>query len=633
MLMVNEGGFKDAKLYVEDVFSAFPYVGNLTARSIVNGIDLAGKGGLAWIKRRDAVADNYLYDSARANFYDGLVSNTTAASSPSGQITGANADGFSLAAANATNASGASFISWTFRKARKFFDVVTYVGNNNNPRSIPHDLGIAPGMLIVKAISTTGDWWVKHRSATSTHALRLNDNGASTTSILFASTEPTDSVFTVSSLLNTSGVTYVAYLFAHDDSEDGIIQCGSYTGNGVVANKQIDLGWEPQFVMVKPAAGGTGNWFMCDTSRGLDLGNDKLLAANGNFSESDLGTAGGIEPNSNGFRLHTASNNFNGSGYTYVYMAIRKGLMRPPTDASKVFDVVARTGNGSTAVITTPGIKTGPDLVITKSRNAANTGNWQDRLRGVALQLSSDSTGAEGAGTTMVTAFNTDGVNLGSQLRVNANGTTYINYFFKQAAGFFDIVTWRGANGGATPVVLKHALRAEPELFIAKVRGNARNWYVWYGVADKCMILNATSAEAAMTPFTSVSDTQINIPFPQSEFNENGENYVGYLFASCPGVSKIGTYTGTGVAQNIDCGFAAGARFVMIKRLDNIGGWIIIDSVRGLNAGIDPYLSLNAAETENSGNDYVSPFAGGFGVTTAGATNANGATYLYLAIA
>jgi len=30
---------------------------------------------------------------------------------------------------------------------------------------------------------------------------------------------------------NKAGAQYVAYLFAHDPSEDGMIQCGEYVGN------------------------------------------------------------------------------------------------------------------------------------------------------------------------------------------------------------------------------------------------------------------------------------------------------------------------------------------------------------------------------------------------------------------
>ena len=52
-------------VYVEDVFSTFLYTGTGAAQTITNGIDLSGKGGLVWIKQRNAVIEHFLYDTAR----------------------------------------------------------------------------------------------------------------------------------------------------------------------------------------------------------------------------------------------------------------------------------------------------------------------------------------------------------------------------------------------------------------------------------------------------------------------------------------------------------------------------------------------------------------------------------------
>ena len=41
------------KTYMDDVFSTFLYKGNDSARSINNGIDLSGEGGMTWLKERD----------------------------------------------------------------------------------------------------------------------------------------------------------------------------------------------------------------------------------------------------------------------------------------------------------------------------------------------------------------------------------------------------------------------------------------------------------------------------------------------------------------------------------------------------------------------------------------------------
>jgi hypothetical protein len=116
--------------------------------------------------------------------------------------------------------------------------------------------------------------------------------------------------------------------------------------------------------------------------------------------------------------------------------------------------------------------------------------------------------------------------------------------------------------------------------------------------------------------------------------NTNTGTYVAYLFATCPGVSKVGSYTGTGATLQIDCGFAAGARFVLIKRTDSTGDWYVWDSARGIVAGNDPHLSLNTTAAEVTTNDSIDPDSSGFVVNQAAATNINvsGASYIYLAI-
>jgi len=117
--------------------------------------------------------------------------------------------------------------------------------------------------------------------------------------------------------------------------------------------------------------------------------------------------------------------------------------------------------------------------------------------------------------------------------------------------------------------------------------------------------------------------------------NRSGYTYVAYLFATCPGVSKVGSYTGTGALQTINCGFTGGARWVMIKRTDSTGDWYVYDSARGISSGTDPYLALNSNAAQVTGTNYVDTTSVGFQVTAAAPAglNANGGTYIFLAIA
>ena len=94
-------------------------------------------------------------------------------------------------------------------------------------------------------------------------------------------------------------------------------------------------------------------------------------------------------------------------------------------------------------------------------------------------------------------------------------------------------------------------------------------------------------------------------------------------------------YSGTGSNVDVDCGFTAGARFVLIKRTDNTGDWYVWDSTRGIVSGNDPYLLMNSIAAEVTNTDYIDPLNAGFTVTSSAPAelNANGGTYLFLAIA
>ena len=118
-----------------------------------------------------------------------------------------------------------------------------------------------------------------------------------------------------------------------------IIKIGRYVSNGFTNGPVVDLGFEPQFVMVKSTVRST-DWLMWDTMRGLyvaDAGNDQQLQANQTYSESggDL-----IRPQATGFQIWSGDEKVNeGNGEEYWYMAIRRGPMGVPESATDVFAI------------------------------------------------------------------------------------------------------------------------------------------------------------------------------------------------------------------------------------------------------------------------------------------------------
>jgi hypothetical protein len=635
-------------LAVEDVFSTWLYTGNDTAQTITNGIDLAGKGGLVWTKGRSTAYVNGLVDTARGAL-NTLISNSTDGSTPSfNTVTAFTSSGFSVGTSAITNAVGTTYASWTFRKAPKFFDVVTYTGNGVAGRQIAHNLGVAPGMMIVKMTSGVEGWYVYHRGTSSpaNKALVLNTTSAENAGSVgyWNNTAPTSTNFTLGSNyeVNNNGSTYVAYLYAHDTASDGIIQCGSYTGNGSTTGPTVNLGWEAQWVLIKSASAGAGpnSWVLFDNMRGMSVTSSNMFL-HPNLSAAEQGPVDWVQANATGFQLRNVTGStYNQSGETYVYMAIRRGPMKTPTLGTSVYNAVVRTGTGGNADITSVGFPT--DLVMSRDRQSADADFFQffDRLRGPLLNIkSTQTTGENSAGSSLTSFASMNGFSVGAdteQNGINRSTSNYVYECFKRAPSFFDEVCYTGTGSATT---FNHNLGVAPELMIVKRRNTTGDWQSYSAALanTEYLVLNSTAAKATgATRWNSTSPTSTVLTVgTDATVNASGGTYVAYLFASCPGVSKVGSYTGNGSSQTINCAFTTGSRFVLIKRTDSTGGWLVWDSARGIVAGNDPYLALNSTAAEVTTNDSVDTDNTGFIVNQVAASdiNVNGATYIFLAIA
>ena len=645
LLQAAAGSAGGDPLYVEDVFSTYIYDGNNTTNAIVNGLDLAGKGGMLWTKRRDGAKDNRIWDTERGRAV-ALISNTTAAngatSTASEDLISFNSNGFTFGA-NAhygQNSTSQNFVSWSFRKAKKFFDVVTYTGDDTSNQTIAHNLGSVPGFILLKRTSTTGIWGAaaSDNSGNYKAGWRLDSTSASALTVA-KSNVATDSVVNVgywsgnlNGSMNTSGVTYVAYVFASDaggfgeDEDENIIKCGSYTTDGS-GNATVNLGFEPQWILSK-RTNATGAWYIRDVMRGMPVdGNNALLYPNSSGAEAASSFA--LRPSATGF---TAFND--AASQTNVYIAIRRP-MKTPEAGTEVFTAVSQNTNTSAVTSGFP-----VDMVIMGDQPTNWGYNWSvsDRLRGGKNVSFTSSTAAENTGSNTTLDSNT-GLTNGWV----SGGTTGLFQMFKRATGFMDVLCYTGDGGRRTPA-LTHNLGVVPELVIVKSRSSTGNWFTLstslgqFGFLNNGDGLSTTDIQYAFgdgTNYVAPTSTALQV---DSSINGNTQTFVAYLFATVAGVSKVGTYTGTGTTHNIDCGFTGGARFVMIKRADgstNTGDWYVWDSVRGIVAGNDPYLLLNSTAAEVTNTDYIDPLNAGFTITSGApaALNYNNGTFIFLAIA
>lgn len=836
-------------------FSATTTAGTSTPTALLRNYTFGGSvsgGGLVWIKTRSPSDDNELIDTIRGRAC-GLQSNTTYAQNVNGSeksLSSFNIDGFSLGSNDNSNVNenGASFVSWTFRKAPKFFDIVTWTGDGSASRQIAHNLGVMPGMVIIKSTDILSNWVVYHRSATGDLALNSNSNQyayrsvSANESVIYTAIGGADT-----GLSNGNGHNYVAYLYAHDPSPNGIIQCGSYVGgmttttvtyysnttaivptgvtvslygtggsrvnnpyvssynfsqvdvvptmqlsdtlafsgtsisgypsnisaakpssitatiswpqftvnfvvvysgstsatfnligdgsynnggfsinvststgnrgcnfsssgfrydspvytdsytagtnatatlNGttrtftgepaiggatystqtidsgsatsvslvipsggsiqvsysVGGTTTVDLGWEPQYVMIKSASTSGLGWTIIDNMRGMPVGSsDSVLYADS--ASTEVNNQGGLTAlTPTGFSLESASSLVNNSGTTYIYMAIRRPN-KPPTSGMQVYKNYSL-DSGS---VSSPYMDFA-DLVINTRRSENYGKRWADRLRGLGLVgntgyfLNSTTTDSETA-YTATTSAGTILENLFSQVNNGLYATLSgwsggIAHFFKRAPGFFDIVCYTGNNVSGRAV--NHNLGVSPELIIVKSRSGVASWYSYCAYSNSTnpqnyfLILNTNDAKGLGAGVFGTLPTNTYFYVGTSgDVNLAPSTYVAYLFATLAGISKVGSYTGNGSTQPINCGFSMGARFIMIKRTDQTGDWYIWDTARGITSSNDPHLSLNTTAAEVTTDNSIDTDTSGFRVIQTSATNINvtSATYIFLAIA
>ena len=328
---------------------------------------------------------------------------------------------------------------------------------------------------------------------------------------------------------------------------------------------------------------------------------------------------------------------------------------------STVFDTKLYTGNGSTQNIS--GLEFSPDLVWVKMRSGAAAHSLYDIVRGTGKTLSSSATNAEAAesSTYSLTAFNSDGFALGTDNAgigsVNLNGYTYAAWCWdagsttvtntagsissqvraNPSAGF-SVVTYTGSGSAAT---VGHGLGVAPSMSIVKVRNRSGdNWLVYHKSlttpATDYLLLNSTAAAGTLSGYWNGGPTSSVIGLGNySAINNNSDTYVAYCFAPVAGYSAMGSYVGNGSStDNTFVYTGMRPRFVMLKRSDSTGNWVIWDAVRNSYNVANSILLPNSSAAEFSPDAKIDILSNGFKVRdNSSDSGSNGATYIYAAFA
>jgi len=314
--------------YPPDYFTPYIYTGDASGTSrVFTGVGFAPN--LVWTKVRGAAFSHALFDTVRGvDKYLGSDGALAEINQPGGGYLSAfGSDGYTFSdGASGSNFranynADATYVSWNWVEgATPGFDIVTYTGNAT-ARTIAHNLGVVPEMLLIKNRDQADKWAVYHAgntSAPATDYLVLNERDATADlNTAWNDTVPTSSVFTVgtASFVNADSEDFVAYVFA---PVEGFSTYGSYTGNGSTNGPMVNVGFQPAFLLIKSTA--DNKWIMKDTKRSPFNASSLSLVANNN--EAELTGDSLIDINSNGFKLRTTGSGVNADGVTFVFWAI-----------------------------------------------------------------------------------------------------------------------------------------------------------------------------------------------------------------------------------------------------------------------------------------------------------------------
>ena len=639
-LLLGGGGQSDPK-YLDDYFAIHNYLGNATARSIDNGIDLSSSnsnGGMVFIANITDTYHTVVQDTVRGmSNTKRLATDQTWAQGSNGNaddhkgyISAANTNGFSLNKQGsgdwlAVNKSNSAYNSYTFRRTEKFFDIVTYQGNgSSSARTISHGLKSAVGCIWIKNLSNNRNWSVWHRSYNGSGKLNLY-NSFDTGETRVSATSTND--FTISSNnneVNASGDDYVAYVFAHNDGDGGfginedadVIKCGIWNG-AYYFGQWLNIGFEPQWILWKEADN-NNDWRLLDNQAGMNSSFQMYHKINNESAGETLSTASnffmpgvtGNGGNTSSYGAEGAGINFNDDATPWnpdrhiIYIAIRKldGVCaRHLTDSNKLFSIVQGTSNNPTFK--------------------------HDHYIEAALLFKPDENETENAKKKFYTRSGTGDYYIqtnGNNTKSNSNSPLNKAHFYSYAEGYgsgvstdFYSLAFRSCNfifqshylipynRMSADQLIGHHLGGTPEMIFIKSLAS-QEWVVWHKDLSSGMVIkfNRDESQYSESLIDAVSSTNI-------EINANASNNVAQPYSKTPfsltmfrtandengnRICHVGSYQNASSDVSVNCGFEP--KFLLVKNRARDGHWICVDSTRGW---VSPSAGMGEATFTSSG--------------------------------
>ena len=409
--------------------------------------------------------------------------------------------------------------------------------------------------------------------------------------------------------------------------DQNLIKTGSYVGNQNADGPEVYLGWEPQFIILKPTSG-SENWGMWDSMRGIVTGgNDMRLLPN--TTHEELTNFDGLSLTPTGFKITSSNHLINPDGTGVVYIAIRRPdafVGKPPAVGTDAFAM--ETGNSSSAG---PSFDANFDVDFSLLQQPWSGGtDWRAFSRSTSLRsLATNTPNAEVSETNNTSDYN------------NGIGHSYTavwqSWMWKRHAGF-DVITYAGISATRS---IPHNMGIAPEMMWIKSRtSGSQEWRVYHkglnggtNPEEYRMNLNDSGGESNIGAggyWDVPTNTHITL-HSNGSINFNSNDFIAYLFASVEGISKVDFWIGDGTNnRQITLGFQP--RFLLVTLANQGGGygWQMMDSWRGFISPNNNILRLNNNNANSNQPTYFTPNATGFTITES-AFNGSSQNWIYYA--
>ena len=323
-----------------------------------------------------------------------------------------------------------------------------------------------------------------------------------------------------------------------------------YTGNGsarTITFDDTDTDMQPDLVWVKDRDA-TNYHFIYDSVRGDNLAifsNDASAEVNVTSGQS----GGGIGSQaSDGFTIVAGTsntNNVNTSSNKYVAWCWKRSTVSG-------VDIITYTGTGS-ATTRSHNLSAVPNLIFTKNRTDASTGNWYvyhhkntsapetDFMVFNDTDATSDSANAWND-----TAPTSSVIHVGTNERSGgASGDAMVAYIWAEKQGFSKFGSYTG-NGNADGTFVYTGFK--PAFLMVKITNTTNNWMMWDNKRedvpganenDNMLRANVSDAELADNNMDFLSNG-FKFKKVSAGYNGSGNTYIYMAFAEAPFVNSKG---------------------------------------------------------------------------------------------